>query len=448
MQGHAALKIPVLQGFPWLWALAWLIVPNLVVILMWPVGGPPMGRYVMGFGLFALAASLLPWLAVRRAVLALLPLAMATVYVGAVFNITLYNWELLLPFLREVRPLRSPEYMLGGAVVGAAMALGWWLAPRAPRLSGARNLALALLAVFVLTNVDNVATARTAGSYVGLPKAGAPFASAVQASGMAQPGPRRHHLVVVLVEALGVPVGTAERALFEADWNRPEWRTRYDVTRGTVPYHGSTTSGELREMCGLWGDYHTVDFDKVDCLPEVYGRAGYRTEALHGFSGSFFDRTQWWPRMGFADLTFAEELQAQGASQCGGVFPGACDAGVAQLLGQRLRSAHQPQLLYWVTLNSHLPVLADPALGTDNCTFGGAALADGPPMLCRLFLVHHRLSEALTRMALDPALPPTDILIVGDHMPPFFQRDARLRFDGAQVPWVLLKARDQARQSP
>ena len=28
------------------------------------------------------------------------------------------------------------------------------------------------------------------------------------------------------------------------------------------------------------------------------------------------------------------------------------------------------------------------------------------------------------------------------------QRDARLRFDGAQVPWVLLKARDQARQSP
>lgn len=436
------MKIPVFHGFPWRWALAWLVVPNLAVILMWPVGGPPMGRYLLGFGLFALLASLLPWPALRRAVLTLLPLAVAVVYVGAVFNITLYNFELLLPFLREVRPFRSPEYLLGGAVVAGAMALGWWLAPRSPRLSGARHWALGLLAVLALTNVDNIATARTAGSYVGLPEAGAPFDSAIRAAGLDQPGRQRHHLLVVLVEALGQPLGPGERALFEADWNRPEWRTRYAVTRGSVPYHGSTTSGELREMCGVWADYRAIDFDKVDCVPERYGRAGYRTEALHGFDGSFFDRSQWWPKLGFAHHAFGQELQAQGARACGGVFPGACDASVPPLLGQRLRSARQPQLLYWVTLNSHLPVLADPALGTENCTFGGTALADAPPMLCRLFLTHHRVSEALTRMALDPRLPPTDILIVGDHMPPFFQRDARERFDGARVPWVLLRAKD------
>ena len=440
-QGRATLKIPVIHGFPWRWALAWLIVPLLPVILTWPVGGPPMGRYVMGFGLFALAASLLPWLMLRRALLVLLPLAVATVYVGAVFNITLYNYELLLPFLREVRPLRSPEYVVGGLVVAAAMALGWWLAPRVPRLGNVRHLALALLGVFALTNLDNLATARTAGSYVGLPKPGAPFDSAVRASGVEQPGAGRRNLVVVLVEALGEPVEPGEKALFEADWNRPEWRSRYDVTRGLVPYHGSTTSGELRELCGIWGDYHSAPFDRIDCLPERYARAGYRTEALHGFDGGFFDRTQWWPKLGFADTSFGNELRGQGVAQCGGVFPGACDGAVAQLLGQRLRGAKQPQLLYWVTLNSHLPVLADPALGTDDCQFGGKVLADGPPMLCRLFLVHHRLADALTALAMDPSLPPTDFLIVGDHMPPFFQRDARLRFDGEHVPWVLLRSR-------
>ncbi len=442
MAGARGLKLPVVHGFPWLWVLAWLVVPNLAVILMWPVGGPPMGRYLLGFGLFALAASLLPWLAARRAVLTLLPLAMATVYVGAVFNITLYNYELLLPFLREVRPLRSPEYALGALVVAGAMAAGWWLAPRSQRLSGLRHWALALLAVLGLTNIDNIATARTAGSYVGLPQAGAPFDSAIRAAGLDQPGPRRRHLVVVLVEALGLPTAPRERALFEADWNRPEWRTRYDVTRGSVPYHGSTTAGELRELCGVWADYRVTDFDKIDCLPERYARAGYRTEALHGFDGSFFERTQWWPRLGFQHRAFGADLRAEGAQGCGGVFPGACDASVPPLLARRLRTAQAPQLLYWVTLNSHLPVLADPALGTDDCTFGGAALADGPPMLCRLFLTHHRVSDALTRMAMDPALPPTDILIVGDHMPPFFQRDARVKFDGGRVPWVLLKARD------
>lgn len=436
------MKIPVLDGFPWRWALAWLVVPNLAVILMWPVGGPPMGRYLLGFGLFALVASLLPTLWARRVVLTLLPLVVATVYLGAVFNITLYNVEMLLPFLREVRPQRSPEYLLAGGMVLSAMTLGWWLAPRVPQLSGARHWALGLLGVLALTNIDNAATARTAGSYVGLPEAGAPFDSAVREAGVEQPGMARHHLLIVLVEALGQPIGAEQRALFDADWNRPEWRRRYDVSRGDVPYHGSTTSGELRELCGAWADYRMFDFTKADCLPQRYARAGYQPQAMHGFDGSFFDRTQWWPKAGFAQIDFGDQLLAQGARPCGGVFPGACDNSVPALIGQRLRSANQPQLVYWVTLNSHLPVLADPALGTADCTFGGKALADGPPMLCRLFLLHHLLSESLTQMALDPSLPPTDILIVGDHMPPFFQRDARERFDGAHVPWVLLKARD------
>ena len=47
----------------------------------------------------------------------------------------------------------------------------------------------------------------------------------------------------------------------------------------------------------------------------------------------------------------------------------------------------------------------------------------------------------------DPAAPhdnaetDADILIVGDHMPPFFQRKARERFDGDKVPWVFLRAK-------
>lgn len=429
------------RAMPLRWALVWLVIPNLAVILMWPVGGPPMGRYLLGFGALALLASQVPWLLARRLALAAMTLAIAVVYIGLTFNITLYNIEMLLPFLREVRPLRSPEYLLGGAVVLGAAVLAWRHAPRVPRFAGPRGWGLGMLAVLGLANLDNIATASTAGSYHGLPPAGTPFQSATRAAGVDHPSGERRHLVVILVEALGSPASAPERALFEADWNRPEWRARYDVQRGAVPYHGSTTSGELRELCGRWADYRQLDYAAVECLPERYARAGYRTAAWHAFDGSFFERTQWWPKLGFAELGFAGELQAKGARACGGVFPGACDDDVPGLIGARLKAADQPQLVYWVTLNTHLPVLGDAALGTQDCTFGGAALADGPPMLCRLFLLHHRLADAVTRMALDPALPPTDILIVGDHMPPFFQRDARVRFDGDHVPWVLLRAK-------
>jgi len=429
------------RAMPWWWVLVWLCLPFLAVILMWPLGGPPMGRYWLGFGLAALLVAQVPWLLVRRLLLVAMTLAVVVIYLGNTFNITLYNYELLLPFLREVRPLRSPEYVLGGAVVLAAMVAAWKLAPRVPQGGGLHALALGALAVLTMANVDNAVTASTAGSYQGLADPGAPFDSAVHQAGLAQPGPARRHLVIVLVEALGQPVGEPERSLFEADWNRPEWRDRYEVLRGETPYHGSTTSGELRELCGVWGDYTAFDYAHADCLPKRYARAGYHTAGWHSFTGDYFDRAQWWPKTGLAEQSFANELARLGARPCGGVFPGTCDTDVPGLIAHRLKTAKQPQLVYWVTLNSHLPLLADESLGTQDCKFGGAALADRPPMMCRLFAVHHRLAEALTRMALDPALPPTDILIVGDHMPPFFQRDARVRFTGDKVPWILLRAR-------
>ena len=144
--------------------LVWLILPGLVVMLTWPIGGPPMGRFWLGMGATALVASQLPWLRVRRIVLVLLTLAMAIVYVSKTFNITIYNYELLLPFLLEVKPLRSPDYVIGGAVVLAALIAGWIMVPRVPRFAGPKPWLLGLLIVLAVTMIDNSATASTAGS--------------------------------------------------------------------------------------------------------------------------------------------------------------------------------------------------------------------------------------------------------------------------------------------
>jgi hypothetical protein len=55
-----------------------------------------------------------------------------------------------------------------------------------------------------------------------------------------------------------------------------------------------------------------------------------------------------------------------------------------------------------------------------------------------MFLLHHQLADAIDRMVMDPALPPADVLIVGDHMPPFATRDQRTRFRPKEVPWIYL----------
>src|SRR5690606_5452940 len=265
--------------------------------------------------------------------------------------------------------------------------------------------------------------------------------SATQKAGLMAPPRDGRHVVIVIVEGLGMPTAPVEKALFDADWDRPRWRERYDVTHGLVPYYGSTTNAELRELCGAWGQYFRFDFSHATCLPREYRSAGYETTAMHAFDGSFFNRTAWYPLLGFERIDFESQLEAQGARRCGGVFPGACDRDVPALLAARLKQAAKPQFMYWLTLNTHLPVIEDPKLGTEHCDLGSASWRRANPQLCRMFLLHHQLADAIDRMAMDPALPPADILIVGDHMPPFSIRDQRMRFKPKEVPWILLRSR-------
>ena len=81
-------------------------------------------------------------------------------------------------------------------------------------------------------------------------------------------------------------------------------------------------------------------------------------------------------------------------------------------------------MIYGPTLNTHLPVLADISPETRYCRFGPSDWADENPELCRLFRLHHQLADAIDAMVMDPDLPPADILIVGDHMPPSLTGEA------------------------
>lgn len=428
----------LLRYFPWRWALYWLLVPNLVMVLMWPMGGPPMVLPLFAAGILGLVLSQIPWVWARRLSAVTLTLGMTVLYVARNFNIDPTQLSFAPVYFREASPMQSPIFLAGLAITVVAVLIGWTAVPRVPRFTNAMNWVFGALVVVAAMHFDNFATAATRGAYDAGSTAQA-FQSAVAQTGREHPGPARHNLVLIMVEALGVPTSPAGSALFAADWDRPAWRARYKVKTGAVPYFGSTLGGEMRELCGVWSRNQLDDLSHADCLPARYLRAGYETTAVHAFAGSMFDRSAWWSEAGFQHRLFRSELYAAGARLCGGVFPGVCDTDVPQQITARLERATRPQLVYWLTLNSHLPVIEEASLGTANCAYGGAALRAESDMLCPLFQVHHRLADAITRMALDPRLPPTDFLIVGDHMPPFFQRDARSRFDGNHVPFILLE---------
>ena len=259
------------------------------------------------------------------------------------------------------------------------------------------------------------------------------------------------NVVLVLVESLGHFLDGQGDAVVLAPLLSDSIRDRYEVRIGTVPAHGATTNGEFRELCGVDADYRSARLvDGSGCLPELLRKDGFRTFAVHGYSQTLFDRDQWYSRLGFQQTSFGEQLtRLPGVSLCGTTFRGACDADASRIVATELSEAPsgERRFVYWLTLSSHLPLDAAGGAGsTLNCEQSSEArrFAD----VCTLMRIHRLVAMDVAAIAMNPALPPTRFVVVGDHAPPFFSRDKRAIFSPDSVAFVELVPRGLELRTP
>ena len=155
-----------------------------------------------------------------------------------------------------------------------------------------------------------------------------------------------------------------------------------------------------------------------------------------------FERNIWYPKIGFSELNFMETMAkdkgADVSGRCGSVFLGLCDSDVGALVHARLLApGDKPKFVYWLSLNSHVPFVAKQK-GTLNCRGAAAAIANGT--VCELTELWADVFDAVAAIAADPRLPPTDILVVGDHHTPLWERAAKDRFTLGMVDWYFLRS--------
>ncbi|MEG3087698.1 sulfatase-like hydrolase/transferase [Sphingomonas sp. PB4P5] len=364
------------------------------------------------------------------------------VFVSQLFSLSPLAILSSLDILPEMRLTAAPEYLLALAMLGALIVLGWHVAGRdmAFRSGGSLAIALGLTASWAL--VDETVTILNQGSYQRDAPSDAEFQSAAQRSGFARAASSGRHLVLIDVEAMGMPTDPALQRMLFRQLTTARVRTRFTIETGATVLNGSTVTSEIRELCGRWGGYDDL-LRRPDptCLPMRLRRQGYQTTAMHGFTPDFYDRATWYPNAGFQRMLFRTELVAQGAGKCPGLFPGACDRDVPSIIARQLQQARQPQFVHWVTLNSHFPVPQLAELHTDGCERLDPTLAKTAPMACRMFEIWDGIFANLAREITAADFPATDILLVGDHRPPFYDRKQRSMFSADRVPWILLRAR-------
>ena len=417
-----------------------LVLPNLafVVLALLGISVPPRTLPIILYLLAAASTRFLPGPLVILLFVA--ALAFDIMFCATqMFGLTLTEAVFALQFIHELDILSSKLYVVLIVTLIAVFGYTFYLLLRhATVLRRAGWLPMLLLGLLALPADIGLNMPRHSNFWLDVGR-DITFDSAMKNSGFIKriEKPNGRHMLVVIVEAMGHFADPAQQKLLEDAIASSGIGARYDIAEGTNSFIGGTTAAEMREFCGTRDSYlDRLAKPDLNCLPFRMGAFGYKTSAYHGFSGEMFERSQWWPNIGFQERFFGADVYQPGEQLCGSVFVGICDPALVKRVAKRIREATSPQFTYLLTVNTHIPVLVDQGYQHLDCK-----THDGPVPEREVCIMTDAWIELLQTIAEEwaqPGMPPTDILIVGDHAPPLWYRKARDLFTTGQVTWFRL----------
>jgi hypothetical protein len=423
-----------------------LILPNLLSIAtlgaVLDVSLPPRTISIMAYAMLAICARRIPF--ALTVILFLGVLAFDLVWTISVsFGLAPSELVTALDHAQHVHVFQSPLY---GALIGVLMvtsAATLWLLYRRETLLRA-NIVAMFAAALLFAGVDFVTNVSPHYQFGAMLGRNVPIESAAAKSGFnGVAGTDGRNVVLVMVEGLGYLTDPTARRQIDSPLFDTRITDKYRITEGSVVYYGSTTAGEMRELCDTREPY--LEFSKThgaSCLPARLRTRGYATMAVHAFHHSMFERDEWYPVVGFDKEVFGEELVKVTHRLCGNAFRGVCDADLPPIIAQEAAFSKKPKFIYWLTLNTHIPVAPGQALADFGCKKDAGIFRH--VHVCEMAELWHDVFASVSKLALDPGIGPADILIVGDHSPPLWSRRARAQFEPGLVAWYRLTPRDGA----
>ncbi|WP_374378088.1 hypothetical protein [Dongia sp.] len=426
-------------------AVIGLVLPNIafVALNLAGVGVPPRTLPII---LYMLAAASIRFLPSPLVVIFFIAaLAFDVIYCATqLFGLTLTEALFALRFINELDILQSTLYVVLIVLLSSVFGSAFYLLVRfARQLKGARWTLMLALGLLTIPADILLNTPKDSNFWLRIGGTDRPFESAITKSGFIQlvEQPNGRPMLVMIVEAMGHFDDPAMQKLLEDAIRSHGIEGRYDVTTGTNSFIGGTTSAEMREFCQTRDSYMDhLDKPRPDCLPFHLEKMGYHTVAYHGFSQGMFERGKWWPQIGFTERHFGEDLFHPGERLCGDVFVGVCDPKLVKDIAARLKAATEKEFAYLLTFNTHVPVIGSQGYNHLDCQHHDPRLPERE--VCFMADAWIELLQTVAATYADPAQPPAEILIVGDHAPPLWYRKARDLFTPGEVTWFRLSPKN------
>lgn len=184
-----------------------------------------------------------------------------------------------------------------------------------------------------------------------------------------------------------------------------------------LSFSGFTLAAEIRELCQKSINHFNMKDQYLGfevCLPNKLKKLGYETIAFHGATSFMYDRRYWYPRAGFVESYFKDNL-LHIKSRCYS-FPGMCDKDLIQPIREKIKKGKI--FVYWLTLNSHINYdLRDLKVDLFDCEKFGV---NRNSTTCRNLKLQKQFFYYLATLVQDPELKGAYVVVVGDHKPPIY----------------------------
>lgn len=248
---------------------------------------------------------------------------------------------------------------------------------------------------------------------------------------------------LIILESWGLPKNKMDWEKLQRVLAKVAMENNWTSKSGAVPFKGSTTYGELRELLNASGDYRyflNKDSSKLfKSIFEIKKDHGYKTLAAHSFTGKMFERSIWWKNVGVDSLIFLETLVSKNGFSRENLnysnpFTSLNDEETFRAVVSLSGSSQQKVFVYLLTENTHLPYYSKTGSNRyfDQLGYSSKLSDEANNQIKRIMEL---LSFFIVNLGKENW---SKVLIVGDHMPPFFKESDRSFYSSKYVPYIQL----------
>jgi hypothetical protein len=249
--------------------------------------------------------------------------------------------------------------------------------------------------------------------------------------------------MLIIIESFGLISDSLKREEFQKGINSVYESKNWKISWGKTSFSGSTTRAELRELLNCVGDYRYFinpnQAKNFNSIFQIKKKQGYHTNAIHSYKANMFERAVWWKNIGVNQAFFSEDVQIaynfQTKLSYESPFISLVDEDAFNYIQDKI-PVKGKHFVYFLTENSHLPFKGIPSKPSASHFFDidkETNLSEEAKNQSK------RISELLIHVATHLDHDKFQkLLIVGDHMPPFVNKNDRLFYSDKFVPYCII----------